>query len=673
MHRWTGHILRKERLFVPVLGVVLTLLVAFVYLYEPTFFRSLDNKFYDTLLRYSRSHVLPKAPVIIDVDDKSLNQFGQWPWPRYRISLLLRKLRELGAASVALDMVFPEADRTSLESVQKDVFRDLKVTIDMGQIPGEFMDNDKMLANEISRGPLVLGYKFIFGDEENASEECLLYPINVIVANPTKISVQDQFLFRGRNPVCNLKILSEAARSTGFINIAFDLDGILRRAPLLIERDGRFHPSLSLAALMKARQITQVTLTMGPSGVDSVQLDKTIIPLDPKGNLVINYRGKGKTFKYISASDVLSNRVAREEIAGQIVFIGTSAAGIGDFFSTPLDNFFPGVEVHATIIDNILKKDFYSRPSWMPGLELILIIGFGIFSTLLLSWTRAAWSLLILVLCAIGLMSCSYWILKAGGIFLSPLMSLITLGTNFSLLTLLKYRQEEKRANARKKELLLTQDFTIRCLASVVEMRDRETGQHILRTQRYVKTLCQQLAAHPKFREYLTPATIDHFFKSAPLHDIGKVGVSDHILLKPGKLTSDEFAAMQKHAKFGFDTIDRAERRFGSGANSAFLRVAKEMAFTHHEKWDGTGYPQGLKGEDIPVAGRIMAVADVYDALICRRPYKPPFTHEDAVKIIGELKGISFDPEVVEAFMEIHEEFKRITVELADEELYDIA
>ncbi|MBP1750635.1 MAG: hypothetical protein H6Q52_3174 [Deltaproteobacteria bacterium] len=612
MRRWRGQIFRKGWLSVPVFGIALTVLAAFLYLYEPIFFRFLDNKFYDT---------------------------------------------------------FPDADRTSLDTIQKEVLRDLKININMDQVPGELMDNDRMLAKEISRGPFVLGYKFIFGDKGHAYKDCILHPINVIVANPARVPAEDQFLFRGQNPVCNLKILSEAVHSTGFINIAFDFDGILRRAPLLIERDGRFYPSLSLAALMKAYHVPQVTLNMGPSGIDSLRLDKTIIPLDQKGNLVINYRGKGKTFPYISAADVMSDLIPREQIAGKIVFVGTSAAGIEDFFSTPLDNFFPGVEVHATIVDNILKKDFSSRPGWVPGLELVLIIGLGVLSTMLLSWTGAAWSLLVLVLGAIGLVSCSYWMLKAESIFLSPLMPLITLGSNFSLLTLLKYWLEENEANARKKELALTQDFTIRCLASVVEMRDRETGQHILRTQRYVKALCQQLAAHPQFQEHLNPATIDHLFKSAPLHDIGKVGVPDHILQKPGKLTPDEYTAMQKHARYGFDIIDRAEKRFGSGANGAFLRLAKEIAFTHHEKWDGTGYPQGLKGEDIPVAGRIMAVADVYDALICRRPYKPPFSHEDALEVIGQLKSTSFDPEVVEAFLEIHGEFKRITVEFADEDL----
>ena len=661
----------KGRLPVPVCGFIFTVFIALLYLYEPTFLRFLDNKFYDTLVRSSRSNATSEVPVIVDLDDKSLAQFGQWPWPRYRIASLLNRLRELGAASIALDMVFPESDRTSLETIQKDILRDLKINMKIDQVPDEFMDNDRILANEISRGPFVLGYKFTFGDEGHTYGDCVLHPIKLTVATTAGVPLKDQFLFRGRDPVCNLKVLSEAASSTGFINIAFDFDGILRRAPLLMEKDGKYYPSLSLAAMMQAFQIEQVTLNIGPSGVDSLRLGKTVIPLDSKGNLLINYRGRSRTFTHISASDVLSNLTPREQVEGKIVFIGTSAAGIEDLSSTPLDNFFPGVEVHATIVDNILKKDSYSRPSWIPGLELVLIIGFGVLSAMLLSWTGAAWSLLALAFGALGLISFSCLILRAEGIFLSPLIPLITLGGNFSFLTLLKYWLEEGEAKARKKELAVTHDFTIRCLASVIETRDRETGGHILRTQRYVKTLCRQLAAHPNFREHLHAETIEHLCKSAPLHDIGKVGVPDDILLKPGKLTPEEYAVMQKHATYGFDTIERAERKFGSAASSAFLRLAKEMAYTHHEKWDGTGYPQGLKGEDIPIAGRIMAVADVYDALICRRPYKAPFTHKDAVSLIRQLRGTSFDPEVVDAFLEVQGEFRQITIDFADEKEYD--
>jgi adenylate cyclase len=326
------------------------------------------------------------------------------------------------------------------------------------------------------------------------------------------------------------------------------------------------------------------------------------------------------------------------------------------------------VEVHATLVDNILKKDFLSRPNWAPGSELLMVIGSGIFSTLLLCWAGAAWSLVALVLGALGLWQGSQWAFQTKGFFLSPLFPLIALGGNFFFLTFLKYWREEKKAKTRAKELMLSQDFTIQCLASLIETRHSETGGHILRTQRYVRALCRPLVSHPKFREFLNAEAIEHLYKSAPLHDIGKVGVLDSILLKPSKLNFDEFEEMKKHTAYGRDAIQRAEIKFGYGASNTFLRLAKEMAYTHHERWDGSGYPEGLKGEEIPIAGRIMALADIYDGIIWQRVYKHSSTHKDAVSLITQLNGIVFDPDVVHAFLEVQEEFRQIDLEFADHE-----
>lgn len=157
-------------------------------------------------------------------------------------------------------------------------------------------------------------------------------------------------------------------------------------------------------------------------------------------------------------------------------------------------------------------------------------------------------------------------------------------------------------------------------------------------------------------------------FKSAPLHDIGKVGVPDAILLKPGKLTDEEFATMKTYCELGYQALLRAEKLFETESKPSFLSHARDIAYTHQEKWDGSGYPRGLKGEEIPLSGRIMAVADVYDALICKRVYKPPFPHEKAVNIIEEGSGSHFDPDVAAAFLEIHESVKKIAEELADSE-----
>ncbi|MBF0462830.1 MAG: two-component system response regulator [Magnetococcales bacterium] len=223
----------------------------------------------------------------------------------------------------------------------------------------------------------------------------------------------------------------------------------------------------------------------------------------------------------------------------------------------------------------------------------------------------------------------------------------------------------EEKVAQRTQELLLTQDVTINALASLAETRDNETGNHIRRTQHYVRLLAERLRDHPKFRACLDGATIELLFKSAPLHDMGKVGVPDTILLKPGPLTEVEFAVMQTHTTLGRDAITIAAGSPLSGGVS-FLRYIQEIAYTHHEKWDGSGYPEGLAGEQIPLSGRLMAIADVYDALISKRVYKPAFPHEQAVAIITEGKGSHFDPDMVEAFLAVAEAFQDVAYHFAD-------
>ena len=214
-----------------------------------------------------------------------------------------------------------------------------------------------------------------------------------------------------------------------------------------------------------------------------------------------------------------------------------------------------------------------------------------------------------------------------------------------------------------EEEIALTQDVTIESMGTLAEYRDPETGGHIKRTREYIRLLAGHLKDHPKFKDVLDDPTIELLYKSAPLHDIGKVGIPDGILLKAGKLTDDEFEIMKKHTAYGMETIAIQEERLG---DNSFLRFAREIAATHQEKWDGTGYPEGLKGEEIPVVGRLMAIADVYDALISKRVYKPSFPHKKAVEIISEGKGIHFDPDMVEAFLELEDEFRKIALEHAD-------
>lgn len=216
----------------------------------------------------------------------------------------------------------------------------------------------------------------------------------------------------------------------------------------------------------------------------------------------------------------------------------------------------------------------------------------------------------------------------------------------------------------RTREVLAIQDVTILAMASLAETRDNETGNHIRRTQFYVKALAEKLRDHARFAAFLSESNITMLFKSAPLHDIGKVGIPDHILLKPGKFEPHEFEIMKTHTTIGRDAIEFAEKELGT--STSFLTIAKEIAYAHQEKFDGTGYPLGLEGDAIPISARLMAVADVYDALISRRVYKEPMSHETAVSILVEGRGRHFDPDVLDAFLSIQDEFRAIATRYVD-------
>lgn len=216
----------------------------------------------------------------------------------------------------------------------------------------------------------------------------------------------------------------------------------------------------------------------------------------------------------------------------------------------------------------------------------------------------------------------------------------------------------------RTEELQSVHDVTILALASLAETRDNETGNHLRRTQNYVRALACKLREQPRFAAQLDDETVELLYKSAPLHDIGKVGIPDHILLKPGRFEPHEFEVMKRHPRLGYEALVNAEEMLGTPV--PFLRIAKEIALSHHEKWDGSGYPQGLRGEAIPLSARLMAVADVYDAVISRRVYKPEMPHEKAVAIIREGCGSHFDPAVAEAFFSLEAEFKDIARRYAD-------
>lgn len=216
----------------------------------------------------------------------------------------------------------------------------------------------------------------------------------------------------------------------------------------------------------------------------------------------------------------------------------------------------------------------------------------------------------------------------------------------------------EQKVQERTTECNLTRDVTIHALVGLLEIRNIESSNHTRRTQWMMKVLCEYLRNKGSYGGILTLEYINELFSTAPLHDIGKVGIPDSILLKPGKLTDEEFEIMKKHTTYGVDALNCAGN---DGCSLSFIRTATEIVGTHHEKFDGSGYPNGLAGKDIPLSGRLMSIIDVYDALVSVRVYKPAFTHEEALNIIAKEKNKHFDPEIVEAFFNVEAEIKNIS------------
>jgi len=435
--RW----LLKGRILIVMVGLAITGVALLIFAAQPRLLQYLDHKIFDQLLLQKGRAVPSPITVIVDIDDHSLARYGQWPWPRSRLAQLAEKIHRQGALTVVLDIVFAEPDRTSPSEIQRVLREEMGIFVDFQGLPEALMDNDRILAGVLSRGSYVLGYKFFASGAETA-QECFLHPVKVILSRSAGPEAE-RGLFSASNVVCPLPILALAAKSSGFTNTATDIDGVLRRTPLLIEYQGRYYPCLALAALFKILGVDQLVMKIDARGVEHLRWGGTVVPTDAQGNLLIDYRGPERTFPYFSATDVLEDRLKPNTFKGKIVLVGSSASGLQDTQATPLDPIFPGVEVHATVLDNLLQQDFLYRPGWGPGLEMITIIVVGCLSSLLLSWSRAGISLLVLGFTAVGMWLGALWSLQGDGIFVSPLMPLLTLAVNFGSLTLLKFRREE--------------------------------------------------------------------------------------------------------------------------------------------------------------------------------------------------------------------------------------
>jgi len=426
--------------------------------------------------------------------------------------------------------------------------------------------------------------------------------------------------------------------------------------PMLMRFRGGLQPCLALAMVAKAEGMPQMLLSLDRAGPTRLSMGSRELPLDPRGNLLIHFRGKGGRFEYLSAAALLRGEIPRERLQGRYVLVGTSAAGLRELRATPFDGAFNGVEVHAAMLDNLLRGDFLGQPPGAWAWEAFAILGVGLLASLILAHFGARFSGVISGVLVLALLGAALLLLR-GGIFLQPLLSVLLVLGIFALLTWWKSRLEEAALEQRNQELIQTQDLTIHSMAVLGEARDPETAGHLRRTQHYMRILAHSLRTDPRHRAALTEDYLEALCKMAPLHDIGKIGIPDRILLKPEELSPEEYEEMKSHTLVAGRIFEEA--RVELGPNS-FLIVAEEVCRGHHERWDGSGYPLGLKGEAIPLSARLMALVDVYDAMVSQRVYKEAIDPELVAQCIQAGAGSLFDPVVVEAFLRARGEFFRV-------------
>jgi adenylate cyclase len=444
MKKWSS-------LAIPLAGFAATLLVAVLYVNQPAWLRNLDHRLYDTVLKKGHNAGTKNAVVIVDLDEKSLQRFGQWPWPRYRMALLLKKLQQAGVRAVGMDILFAEPDRTSPAILRQELKKDLDVDIDFAGLPEALRDNDQIFAATLREGPFVLGFFFEFEKKAPQTGPVYVKDINPSVLTRDQAILLPDLLFSAPSLLQPLENLATAAPATGFINTIRDQDGVLRSTPVLMAHNGKIYANLGFSVLWMALGQPPCIVKYSAAGTESIRLGSTTVPLDDQGRVWLHYRGPAHSFHYYSAGDILADAVPAAELVGKIVLVGTSAVGLHDLRTTPFDSEFPGVEAHATLIDTILAGDYIRAPAWLPGLELCLTIGAGIVTTLLLCWLNAGF-ILPMILLFIGLCGyASFWSFSQHHFFFSPLFPILSTGLNFSLLSFMKFlRSDHEKRFLRK-------------------------------------------------------------------------------------------------------------------------------------------------------------------------------------------------------------------------------
>ncbi len=625
------------------LGILFSLLI-YLLLYFSHIIEYSDYKVYDNLQTIKNNlfkENVNSSVTIIDIDEKSLHALGQWPWSRLIVSEIISKISKYHPTSIGLDIIFPEEDKTSPNEIIKFYKQMLSKDIKIKGLSDSLNNNDTIFSQTIRNSKVIL--PIYLSKYRQKNQECNINIKNLNLIDSSKI------ILKSPNILCNIEVLQNAAANIGFINAGNDNDGIFRRIPLAIKYKDKIIPSFALANMMN----------VGKLEIDGQKvsiLDKTVF-ISKDNNVLLNF--KNSLVKKISVFDILQNNFKTSDITGKFVLIGSSAIGLHDNYQISNQKKINGIEVHSTVINNILNNRIISYSKKYEYLNLFISFILSLF--VIYTFVKGIFkNLYIIFSFIVGMFIFNIYSLH-NNCYLSFGYFIIPFLINFFLINLVFIFYFLRNKMQLEKEIISAHSNTMESMIAMIQHVDQDTGAHINRTKEYVKLLSTYLYKNNIYKDTVDKRFIEFIYRASPLHDIGKVGIPTNILKKPARLTMEEYEIIKTHSKIGKDIISIAMNE--NKESNKFLQMAFNITYYHHEKWDGTGYPNKLREEQIPLEARIMAIADVYDALVSKRCYKEAFDFDYSKDLIISCKGTHFDPVLVDAFIELKDEFKQIALD----------
>ena len=419
-----------------VLSIFITIVTTNIYFKD--FTTSLDNQIRDFMF-ISRGEIDTKnsSVVIIDIDEKSLNTLGQWPWPRDKVAQILKNLSLANIGVIGLDIVFAELDHSSPAKIFKKYnIKDIKAP-----------DFDEELNFMVQNTPTILGYSFALTEQKFIKKEAVNIPAIIVERNKNQAT---EFLINAKGTILNHQTLQKSGYSSGFFNVIPDSSGVIRSVPLVIKYTDQIYPSLALEIIRASMGVEAIFINYSSLGIENIQIGNFKIPTDRYGRLVVNFRGPNHTFKYYSAIDIYNNNFNKKDMEGKVALFGTTASGLNDLRSIPFESAFPGVEVHANIIDNILVGDFLSIPTWIDGVNLALVLLTIVITVLLVTFLPLWVNPFVLFLMSGIILYGIYFILFQYGIVLNSFLLLISIFLSVLIATFMDYIFEIKQEQAIK-------------------------------------------------------------------------------------------------------------------------------------------------------------------------------------------------------------------------------